>query len=124
MYLAILTDWDWIASVGHIGSVYSDSIQLIPSIALFIVGYSQILVEIPRKTSRLLMQEENKFVVSLTWLILFSALAEFLSWLIYGQPGEFVFEADLIQWFGIPIGIALIALKFVRKRRSGKIGSH
>ena len=97
--------------------MYSDSIQLIPSIALFIVGYTQILVEIPRKTSRLLMQEENKFIVSLTWLILFSALAEFLSWLVYGQPGEFVFEADLIQWFGIPIGIALIALKFVRKRR-------
>ena len=111
MYLAILTDGDWIASVGNIGSVYSDSIQLIPSIALFIVGYSQILVEIPRKASRLLMQEENKFIVSLTWLILFSALAEFLSWLVYGQPGEFVFEADLIQWFGIPMGIVLVLLK-------------
>ena len=124
LYLAILTDGDWIASAGHLGSVYSDSIQLIPSIALFIVGYSQILVEIPRKASRLLMQEENKFIVSLTCLILFSALAEFLSWLVYGQPGEFVFEADLIQWFGIPIGIALIAVKLVRKRRSGRIGSH
>jgi hypothetical protein len=124
MYLAILTDGDWIASVGHIGSVYSDSIQLIPSIALFIVGYSQILVEIPRKTSRLLMQEENKFIVSLTWLILFSALAEFLSWLVYGQPGEFIFEADLIQWFGVPIGIMLLSAKYLKIRRKCNVMSH
>ena len=124
MYLAILTDGDWIASVGHIGSVYSDSIQLIPSITLFIVGYSQILVEIPRKTSRLLMQEENKFIVSLTWLILFSALAEFLSWLVYGQPGEFIFEADLIQWFGIPIGIALLSAKYVKIRRKSNFATN
>ena len=124
MYLAILTDGDWIASVGHIGSVYSDSIQLIPSIALFIVGYSQILVEIPRKTSRLLMQEENKFIVSLTWLILFSALAEFLSWLVYGQPGEFIFEADLIQWFGVPIGIMLLSAKYLKIRIKSNVMSH
>ena len=124
MYLAILTDGDWIASVGHIGSVYSDSIQLIPSIALFIVGYSQILVEIPRKTSRLLMQEENKFIVSLTWLILFSALAEFLSWLVYGQPGEFILEADLIQWFGVPIGIMLLSAKYLKIRIKSNVMSH
>ena len=124
MYLAILTDGDWIASVGHIGSVYSDSIQLIPSITLFIVGYSQILVEIPRKTSRLLMQEENKFIVSLTWLILFSALAEFLSWLVYGQPGEFILEADLIQWFGVPIGIMLLSAKYLKIRIKSNVMSH
>ena len=124
LYLAILTDGDWVASIGRFGDAYSYSLQLIPSIALFVVGYSQILVEIPRKTSRLMMQEENKFLVSLTWLVLFSALAEFLSWLVYGQPGEFIFEADLIQWFGVPIGIAFLSAKYLKIRRKSNVISH
>ncbi len=124
LYLAIMTDGDWVASIVRLGDVYSYLLQLIPSIALFAVGYSQILVEIPRKTSRLMMQEENKLLVTLTWLVLFSALAEFLSWLVYGQPGEFIFEADLIQWFGIPIGIALLSAKYVKIRRKSNFATN
>lgn len=116
LYLAILADGDWAASVGGIGTAYSYAIQLVPSIALFAVGYSQILIEIPRKTSRILMTQENRFLAALTWLIIFSALAEFLSWSVYGQPGTFVFEVDVVQWFGIPIGIVLLVFRYVRKR--------
>ena len=113
LYLAILTDGDWIASAGSIGNTSPYVLQLFPSIVLFVVGYSQILVEIPRKTSRTLLMQENKFLIALTWLIIFSALAEFLSWLVFGQPTAFIFEVDVVQWFGIPIGIALIALKHI-----------
>ena len=116
LYLAILTDGDWVASVGGIGSTHSYALQLIPSAALFVVGYSQILIEIPRKISRTLSTQGNRFLTALTWFIVFSALAEFLSWSVYGQPGTFLFEVDVVQWFGIPIGIALLVFKYVRKK--------
>lgn len=116
LYLAILTDGDWIASASSIGNGFSSSLQLLPSVALFVVGYSQILIEIPRKTSRTMLTQGNRFLTALTWLIIFSALAEFLSWSVYGRPGAFVFEVDLVQWFGIPIGIALLVFKYIRKK--------
>jgi hypothetical protein len=117
-YLAILVDGDWTALIGTGNNLISYTVEFLPSIALFAVGYSQIVIELPRKTSRLLLLEENKFIISLTWLIIFSAFAEFLSWLVYGKPGSFIFEVDVLQWFGIPIGIVLISAKHLRGRRN------
>ncbi len=116
VYLAILADSDWSVTFASSHNLFSYFLQLLPSILLFIVGYSQLMIEIPRKTSRTLMLEENKLVVSLTWLIVLSAIAEFLSWTLYGQPGVFLFEVDIVQWFGVPIGIGLIAYKYVKKK--------
>lgn len=116
--LAIVVHGDWTASISTGNSFISYIAQFLPSIALFVVGYSQVMIEVPRKTSRLLLLGENKLIISLTWLMIFSAIAEFLSWTVYGRPGSFIFEVDVVQWFGIPIGLALLSVKYVRKRRA------
>lgn len=120
LYLAILADGDWVAATTSSVSVLSSFLQVMPSIVLFVVGYSQIIIEVPRKSSKTLMLEENEFLVALTWLLVFSAISEFLSWLVYGKPGLFIFEVDILQWFGIPIGIALISVNHLRSRRNSR----
>lgn len=124
LYLAQIADSDWATALSPPSNSVSNLLQLLPSVVLFIVGYSQIIVDIPRKTARAFNQEGKLLLVAFTWLMILSATGEFLSWLVYGQPTAFIFEADILQWFGVPIGIVLLALKYLRIIRKSNVISH
>ncbi|MDG6906956.1 MAG: hypothetical protein JRN20_14370, partial [Nitrososphaerota archaeon] len=101
-YLVALADTDWAAALSKSNSLAASILDIFPSFALFVIGYSQLLIELPRKVAAKLSLEEDKFLAALTLLVIFSALAEFLSWSLYGKPGLFLAEVDIIQFLAIP----------------------
>ncbi|MHB2037182.1 MAG: hypothetical protein ACYCPW_10645 [Nitrososphaerales archaeon] len=114
-YMYGLLQADYSAAVNPTNSLVYSILEILPSMGLFVVGYGQLLVEMPRKVAARMELEQDKFLASLTLFILFSAIAQFLSWSLYGKPGYFLAEADIIQWFAVPVGAVVIA---VSKRKT------
>ena len=116
-FMTALTDTDWSVAIAPSKSLFANILEILPSISLFVVGYSQLLIELPRKAATKLSLEQDKFLASLTLFVLFSAVAEFSSWSLFGKPGYFLAETDIIQWFAIPLGALAIAISKVKGHR-------
>ncbi|MHB1907737.1 MAG: hypothetical protein ACYCQJ_02555 [Nitrososphaerales archaeon] len=122
-FMTALTDTDWSVAIAPSKSLFANMLEILPSISLFVVGYSQLLIELPRKAATKLSLEQDKFLASLTLFVLFSAVAEFSSWSLFGKPGYFLAETDIIQWFAIPLGAIVIAISKVKRHRAQIVGA-
>ncbi|MDG6996147.1 MAG: hypothetical protein JRN52_09490 [Nitrososphaerota archaeon] len=104
-YVAV--DWNSAVSPNLLSNFV---IGAIPSFILFAIGYTQLLLELPKRASTKMQLEEDKFAVAITYLIIFSAISEFMSWALYGKPGFFLAEVDLVQWVALPVGAIIIGI--------------
>jgi hypothetical protein len=85
--------------------------SFVAPMTLFTIGYVQILFEVPRNLASKLGVEEKKFAAAFAFFLLFSAVAVYESWAIFGSISGYLAEQSYIPYYGMLFGGVFLAIR-------------